>query len=48
MPAGVDLLPLALPGHDGRLNEPPATDLTILANSLREELAASHSITHLC
>jgi medium-chain acyl-[acyl-carrier-protein] hydrolase len=39
MPAGVDLLPLALPGHDGRLNEPPATDLTILANTLREELS---------
>ncbi len=39
MPAGVDLLPMALPGHDGRLNEPPATDLRILANTLREELS---------
>lgn len=39
MPASVDLLPMALPGHDGRLNEPPATDLRILANTLREELS---------
>jgi surfactin synthase thioesterase subunit len=39
MPAGVDLLPMSLPGHDGRLNEPPATDLKILANTLREELS---------
>lgn len=30
---------MSLPGHDGRLNEPPATDLKILANSLREELS---------
>lgn len=39
MPAGVDLVPMSLPGHDGRLNEPPATDLKILANTLREELS---------
>ncbi len=39
LPADVDLLPLALPGHDGRLNEPPYTDLKILANALREELS---------
>jgi surfactin synthase thioesterase subunit len=39
MPNEVDLLPLALPGHDGRLNMPPATDLKLLANSLRKELS---------
>ena len=39
LPTDVDLMPLALPGHDGRLNEPPYTDLKILANSLRAELS---------
>jgi len=38
MPANVDLLPLALPGHDGRLNQPLATDLKVLARDLTEEL----------
>jgi surfactin synthase thioesterase subunit len=38
MPADIDLLPLSLPGHDGRLNEPLSTDLVILANELSEEL----------
>jgi surfactin synthase thioesterase subunit len=38
MPADIDLLPLSLPGHDGRLNEPLSTDLIILANELSEEL----------
>lgn len=38
MPAEVDLLPLSLPGHDGRLNEPPYTDLKALADALREDL----------
>jgi medium-chain acyl-[acyl-carrier-protein] hydrolase len=32
-------MPMSLPGHDGRLNEPPATDLKILANTLREDLS---------
>jgi medium-chain acyl-[acyl-carrier-protein] hydrolase len=39
MPKEVDLLPLALPGHDGRLNLPLSTDLLKLADSLREELS---------
>jgi surfactin synthase thioesterase subunit len=39
LPADVDLLPLALPGHDGRLNEPPYTDLKILANALRADVS---------
>ena len=39
MPKDVDLLPLALPGHDGRLNLPLSTDLLELADSLREELS---------
>lgn len=39
LPGDVDLLPLALPGHDGRLNEPLYTDLKILANSFREEIS---------
>jgi len=38
MPVEVDLLPLALPGHDGRLNEPLYTDLKALADALCEEL----------
>jgi surfactin synthase thioesterase subunit len=38
IPGDVDLLPLALPGHDGRLNEPLYTDLTVLANALSVEL----------
>lgn len=38
MPAEVDLLPVALPGHDGRLNEPLYTDLKVLARTLGEEL----------
>jgi surfactin synthase thioesterase subunit len=39
MPKEVDLLPLALPGHDGRLNLPLSTDLLQLANELRQELS---------
>ena len=39
MPPSVDLLPLALPGHDGRLKQPLATDLKVLAKDLCEELS---------
>ncbi len=39
LPPDVDLLPLALPGHDGRLNEPLYTDLTALAEALSAELS---------
>jgi surfactin synthase thioesterase subunit len=39
VPPEIDLLPLALPGHDGRLNEPLHTDLKLLADSLAEELS---------
>jgi len=39
MPPEVDLLPLALPGHDGRLNEPLYTDLNVMAHALGEELS---------
>lgn len=39
MPPEVDLLPLALPGHDGRLNEPLYTDLKVLAAALANELS---------
>jgi surfactin synthase thioesterase subunit len=38
MPDWIDLVPLALPGHDGRLNERPLTDLTALAAVLVDEL----------
>jgi surfactin synthase thioesterase subunit len=38
LPDEVDLLPLALPGHDGRLNEPLYTDLKVLAGALSKEL----------
>jgi surfactin synthase thioesterase subunit len=38
LPAWIDLRPLSLPGHDGRLDESPCTDLqqivTLLANEL--------------
>jgi len=39
MLADIDLLPLSLPGHDGRLKEPLGTDLVVLANELSEELS---------
>jgi surfactin synthase thioesterase subunit len=39
MPPEVDLLPLALPGHDGRLNQALYTDLKALASVLGEELS---------
>ena len=49
MPPEVDLLPLALPGHDGRLNEPLYTDLKILADSLAARSSAgTRSIGRLC
>ena len=40
MPGWIDLVPVTLPGHDGRLREPPRTDLRQLAGELAEELAA--------
>jgi medium-chain acyl-[acyl-carrier-protein] hydrolase len=39
MPAGVELSPLALPGHDGRLNEPVCTNLQTLADKLADEIS---------
>lgn len=41
LPAGIELAPMALPGHDGRLNEPPCTSLTTLADSLADEMNES-------
>jgi surfactin synthase thioesterase subunit len=38
LPDWLDLIPLTLPGHDGRLNERPLTDLTSLAAVLADEL----------
>ena len=38
LPPHVDLVPLALPGHDGRLAEPPRTDLRMLADELAEDM----------
>jgi medium-chain acyl-[acyl-carrier-protein] hydrolase len=38
VPAWVDLVPLTLPGHDGRLTEPPRTDLQLLAAELAAEI----------
>ena len=38
LPDWIDLLPVVLPGHDGRLNEPPRTDLRELAAALADEL----------
>ncbi|MFO0789554.1 MAG: alpha/beta fold hydrolase [Pirellulales bacterium] len=39
MPDTVDLVPVSLPGHDGRLNEALYTDIKALANALREDLS---------
>jgi medium-chain acyl-[acyl-carrier-protein] hydrolase len=39
MPVDIDLLPLSLPGHDGRLNEQLSMDLVILAGELSDELS---------
>jgi surfactin synthase thioesterase subunit len=34
LPPTIDVAPLSLPGHDGRLNEAPCTDLQMLVDSL--------------
>jgi surfactin synthase thioesterase subunit len=41
LPAFVELVPMSLPGHDGRLNERPFTDLCKLANTLVDEFQPS-------
>jgi surfactin synthase thioesterase subunit len=38
VPNGVDLVPLSLPGHDGRLHEPPCTDIPTLAAILADDV----------
>jgi surfactin synthase thioesterase subunit len=38
LPLRVDLVPLCLPGHDGRLAESPRTDLSALARELADDL----------
>jgi medium-chain acyl-[acyl-carrier-protein] hydrolase len=38
LPDWIDLLPVTLPGHDGRLNERPLTDLHALAALLVDDL----------
>lgn len=38
LPKSVELVPLALPGHDGRLQEPLCTNLQTLADALADEL----------
>jgi medium-chain acyl-[acyl-carrier-protein] hydrolase len=38
LPPRVDLLPLCLPGHDGRLAEEPRTDLKVLTCELADDL----------
>jgi surfactin synthase thioesterase subunit len=40
LPAWIELRPLALPGHDGRLNESPCTDLHQIIKLLANELPA--------
>jgi surfactin synthase thioesterase subunit len=37
LPAGIALAPITLPGHDGRLNEPPLVELGTLARRLVDE-----------
>jgi medium-chain acyl-[acyl-carrier-protein] hydrolase len=39
MPANIELAPMALPGHDGRLNEPAYTNLRALADKLADEIS---------
>lgn len=39
MPAGIELMPITLPGHDGRLNEPPFRDIASLTNWLADDLS---------
>jgi surfactin synthase thioesterase subunit len=39
LPAGIELTPMALPGHDGRLNEPACTNLQTLADRLAVEIS---------
>ena len=39
IPNTVDLVPVSLPGHDGRLNEALYTDIKALANAIREDLS---------
>lgn len=41
VPASIDLVPLSLPGHDGRLAETPRTDLCALARALADDLATA-------
>lgn len=38
LPPGIDLVPLTLPGHDGRLGESPRSDLCALARELADDL----------
>ena len=41
LPPRVDLVPLCLPGHDGRLAETPRTDLSALARELADDLSSA-------
>lgn len=41
IPAQIDLVPLALPGHDGRLHEPPCTNLRGLSGALADDLQSA-------
>src|SRR5688572_20687685 len=38
LPEWLDVVPLALPGHDGRLHEQPRTDLCALAAELAADI----------
>ncbi len=44
MPPGVDVVPLSLPGHDGRLDESPCHDMPRLVDSLQQDLAEAHAL----
>lgn len=41
LPNWIELLPVSLPGHDGRLQESPRTDLRELAQELADEIASN-------
>jgi surfactin synthase thioesterase subunit len=44
MPAAIEVMPLSLPGHDGRLSEPLHTDLRKLVDTLVDDLTGKAAL----
>jgi surfactin synthase thioesterase subunit len=44
LPAAIEVVPLSLPGHDGRLKEPPHTNLRTLVVALIHDLASRDAL----